>query len=34
VTGKLAPEIEKPVPTTVAELTVTGAVPVDVRMTD
>jgi hypothetical protein len=34
VAGKLAAEIEKPVPATVIELTVTGAVPVDVRMTD
>jgi hypothetical protein len=34
VTGKLAAEIEKPVPVMVAELMVTGAVPVDVRVTD
>jgi len=34
VTGKLAPESEKPAPVSVAELTVTGAVPVDVKVTD
>jgi hypothetical protein len=34
VTGKLGPDSEKPVPVSEAELMVTGAVPVDVRMTD
>ena len=34
VRGKLAPETENPVPVTVAELTVTGAVPVEDRTTD
>ena len=34
VRGKLAPESENPVPATVAELTVTGAVPVEDRTTD
>ena len=33
VTGKVAPEIVKPVPLKVAELIVTGAVPVDVSVT-
>ena len=33
VTGKVAPEIVKPVPLNVAELTVTGAVPVEVSAT-
>jgi hypothetical protein len=32
VRGKLAPEKEKPAPETVAELTVTGAVPVEVSI--
>jgi hypothetical protein len=34
VTGKLAPGREKPAPVSVAELTVTDAVPVDVKVTD
>jgi hypothetical protein len=34
VSGKLAPEIEKPVPFTVAELTVTAAVPVELKVID
>jgi hypothetical protein len=34
VNGKLAPETEKPVPATVAALTVTAAVPVEDRVTD
>ena len=34
VTGKLPPTIEKPAPVIAAELTVTGAVPVDVRVSD
>ena len=34
VRGRLAPETENPVPTTVAELTATGAVPVEDRTTD
>ena len=34
VRGKVAPEIEKPVPATVAELTMSGAVPVEDRTTD
>ena len=34
VRGKLAPETENPAPATVAELTVTGAVPVEERTTD
>jgi hypothetical protein len=34
VTGKLDPDIENPVPATTAEFTVTGAVPLDVRVTD
>jgi hypothetical protein len=33
VTGKLDPDIENPVPATTAEFTVTGAVPLDVRVT-
>jgi hypothetical protein len=33
VRGKVIPETEKPVPDTVAELTLTGAVPADVRVT-
>ena len=33
VTGKLDPDTENPVPVTVAELTVTGAVPLDVKVT-
>jgi hypothetical protein len=34
VTGKLPPTIVKPVPVIAAELTVTGAVPVDVSVND
>ena len=34
VSGKVAPEMEKPVPVTVAALTATGAVPVEVRVSD
>ena len=34
VRGKLAPETENPAPATVAELTVTGAVPVEDRIID
>jgi hypothetical protein len=34
VTGKLPPTIVKPVPVIAAELTVTGAVPVDVNVND
>lgn len=34
VSGKVAPETENPVPLTLAELTVTGAVPVDDSVTD
>ena len=34
VTGKLAPMREKPVPVIAAELIVTGAVPVEVRVND
>ena len=34
VTGKVLPEIVKPVPVTAAALTVTGAVPVEVKVTD
>ena len=34
VTGKPPPTIVKPVPVIAAELTVTGAVPVDVRVND
>jgi hypothetical protein len=34
VTGKPDPDIENPVPVTIAEFTVTGAVPLDVRVTD
>jgi hypothetical protein len=34
VTGKLPPTIVKPVPVIAAELTVTGAVPVDVSVSD
>jgi hypothetical protein len=34
VAGKLAPDSEKPVPVSVAELMVTGAVPVELRETD
>ena len=33
MTGKLDPDIENPVPVTTAEFTVTGAVPLDVRVT-
>jgi hypothetical protein len=33
VAGKLDPDIENPVPETIAEFTVTGAVPLDVRVT-
>jgi len=33
VSGKVAPETEKPVPVTVAALTVTAAVPDEVRVT-
>lgn len=33
VTGKVAPDTEKPVPLTIAELTVTGSVPVEVKVT-
>jgi hypothetical protein len=33
VTGKVAPDIVKPVPVNIAELMVTGAVPVDVNIT-
>jgi hypothetical protein len=33
VTGKLDPDIENPVPETTTEFTVTGAVPLDVRVT-
>ncbi len=33
VTGKVAPDIVKPVPVSVPELTVTGAVPVEVNVT-
>ena len=32
MTGKLDPDIENPVPVTIAEFTVTGAVPLDVRV--
>jgi hypothetical protein len=34
VSGKLVPEMEKPVPVSVAEFTVTAAVPVDVSVID
>jgi hypothetical protein len=34
VSGKLAPETEKPVPLTVAELTVTAVVPVELKVID
>jgi hypothetical protein len=34
VSGKVAPEKEKPVPAMATELTVTGAPPVEVRVTD
>jgi hypothetical protein len=34
VSGKVAPETVNPLPTTVAKLTVTPAVPVEVRVTD
>jgi hypothetical protein len=34
VSGNVAPEIEKPAPLSVAELTVTAAVPVELRVTD
>ena len=34
VAGNVPPESEKPVPVTVAELTVTAAVPVDCKVTD
>ena len=34
MSGKVAPETEKPVPATVAALTVTAAVPVEDRVTD
>ena len=34
VTGRLPPTIVKPAPVMVAELTVTGAVPVDVNVND
>ena len=34
VAGNVAPETEKPVPLTVAELIVTGAVPVELRVTE
>jgi hypothetical protein len=34
VSGKVAPETEKPVPEAVAELTVTAAVPVELRVSD
>jgi hypothetical protein len=34
VTGKLPPTIAKPVPVIAAELTVTGAVPVDINVND
>jgi hypothetical protein len=34
VTGRVAPESVKPVPVTVAALTVSGAVPVDVKVKD
>jgi hypothetical protein len=34
VTGRLPPTIVKPAPVTVAEFTVTGAVPVDVSVND
>ena len=34
VTGKLAPETVKPVPPMAAALTCTGAVPVEVKLTD
>jgi hypothetical protein len=34
VAGKLAPDSEKPVPVSVAELMVTGAVPVELRDRD
>ena len=33
VTGKVLPEIAKPAPVTAAALTVTGAVPVEVKVT-
>ena len=33
VTGKVAPEIAKPAPVTATALTVTGAVPVEVKVT-
>ena len=33
MTGKLDPDIENPVPVTTAEFTVTGAVPLEVRVT-
>ena len=33
MTGNVAPDIVKPVPVSVPELTVTGAVPVEVRVT-
>jgi len=33
VTGKVAPDIVKPVPANAAELTVTGAVPLEVKVT-
>ena len=34
ITGRLLPTIVKPAPATAAEFTVTGAVPVDVRVND
>jgi len=34
ITGKLTPETEKPLPLVIAELMVTGAVPVDVNVTN
>ena len=34
MSGKVAPEIEKPAPVSVAELTVTAAVPVEDRVID
>jgi hypothetical protein len=33
VTGKLDPDTENPLPVTAAEFTVTGAVPLDVKVT-
>lgn len=34
MTGKVAPDMEKPAPDSVAEFTVTATVPVDVSVTD